>query len=125
MKSNGGIEFLLDLASARRLRQGDTLVLEDGRRIRVNAAPEPLAEISVTFAAELVRIAWHLGNRHLPVMLLPGRILIRRDHVIEDRVKGLGGSVTHVELPFDPEDGAYASGGHGHHHHALEDHEHG
>ncbi len=127
MQSDGGIEFLLDLASARRLRQGDTLLLEDGRRVRINAAPEPLAEIAVSSAEDLVRIAWHLGNRHLPVMLLPGRILIRRDHVIEDMVKGLGAGVAHLELPFDPEDGAYAAGGHGHHHHddAPEEHEHG
>jgi urease accessory protein len=127
MTGKGGLEFLLDLARARRIRQGDTLLLEDGRRIRVIAAKEPLAEISAPSAADLVRIAWHLGNRHLPVMLLPGRILIRRDHVIEDMVRLLGASVAIVEAPFDPEDGAYAGGGgHRHHHdHHEDDYDHG
>lgn len=111
-----GLEFLLDLPHARRLRHGDALILDDGRRVRVKAAPEPLAEIRATSAGELVRIAWHLGNRHLPVMLAPDRICIRRDHVIEEMVQLLGATVAHVEAPFDPEGGAYA-GGHGHHHH--------
>lgn len=124
MRGKGGLEFLLDLPRARRIRQGDTLLLEDGRRVRVIAAKEPLAEISASSAADLVRIAWHLGNRHLPVMLLPDRIFIRRDHVIENMVRLLGASVQIVEAPFDPEDGAYAGGG-GHHHHHNDDPDHG
>lgn len=126
MTGKNGLEFLLDLPRARRLRQGDTLLLEDGRRVRVIAAKEPLAQISAPSSADLVRIAWHLGNRHLPVMLLTDRILIRRDHVIEDMVRLLGATVEPVDLPFDPEDGAYAgaTGGH-HHHHHDEDHDHG
>ncbi len=112
-----GLEFLLDLAKARRLRHGDALILEDGRRVRVNAAPEPLAEIRAGAGGDLVRVAWHLGNRHLPVMLAEGRLLIRRDHVIEDMVRGLGATVSHIEAPFDPEGGAYAGGGHAHQHH--------
>jgi len=124
MTGNGGLEFLLDLPRARRLRQGDTLLLEDGRRIRIVAAKEPLAQITAPSVADLIRIAWHLGNRHLPVMLLPDRILIRRDHVIEDMVRLLGASVEAIQAPFDPEDGAYAgaSGGHHHHHHDDEHH---
>ncbi len=129
MIGRNGLEFLLDLPRARRLRQGDILVLEDGRRVRVVAADEPLAQITTSSALELVRIAWHLGNRHLPVMLLPDRILIRRDHVIEDMVRLLGASVEPIDGPFDPEDGAYAgaSGGHTHHHHHHhdDDHDHG
>lgn len=109
----GGLEVLLDLPRAQRLRHGDLLVLEDGRRIVVEAAPENLGEIRATSAHELTRIAWHLGNRHLPVMLGAGFIRIRRDHVIEDMVRGLGGSVETLTAPFDPERGAYA-GGHTH-----------
>ena len=119
----GGLEFLLDLPKAERLRGGDALILDDGRRVRVNAAPEPLAEIAAPSADALVRIAWHLGNRHLPVMLAPGRLIIRQDHVIEDMVRGLGATVTKVEAPFDPESGAYAGGGHGHHHHHHHHHD--
>ncbi|WP_423414944.1 urease accessory protein UreE [Hyphomicrobium sp. B1] len=124
MRGKDGLEFLLDLPRAHRLRQGDTLLLEDGRRVRVMAAKEELAEITTTSAVDLVRVAWHLGNRHLPVMLLPDRILIRRDHVIEDMVRLLCASVAMVEAAFDPEDGAYAGGGHHHHHHG-DDHDHG
>ena len=125
MTGKGGLKFLLDLPRARRIRQGDTLLLEDGRRVRVIAAKEPLAEIRAPSDADLVRIAWHLGNRHLPVMLASGRILIRRDHVIEDMVRLLGATVEIVDAPFDPEDGAYAGGGGHHHHHHDDDHDHG
>ena len=115
MRTQGGLDFLLDLERAQRLRHGDLLVLEDGRRIRVEAAPEELAEIRDTTPGGLMRIAWHLGNRHLPVMLAPDHIRIRRDHVIEEMVAGLGGTVTNVHTAFDPERGAYA-GGHVHSH---------
>jgi urease accessory protein len=117
MRSEAGLEFLLDLDRAQRLRHGDILLLEDGRRIQVAAAPEALAEIRSRAIGGLTRLAWHLGNRHLPVMLAPGHILIRRDHVIEDMVRGLGGTVAHVVAAFDPERGAYAGG----HVHAHED----
>ncbi len=110
MRTEGGLEFLLDLARAQRLRHGDHLVLDDGRRIQVVAAPEALAEIRSTAVGGLTRLAWHLGNRHLPVMLAPDVIRIRRDHVIEDMVRGLGGTVAHVHAAFDPERGAYAGG---------------
>ncbi|MEP5515392.1 MAG: urease accessory protein UreE, partial [Bauldia litoralis] len=80
-------------------------------------------EIGATDPAHLVRIAWHLGNRHLPTQLLGERLLIRRDHVIEAMLVGLGATVTHVEAPFDPEGGAYGHGethghSHGGHHHS-------
>jgi urease accessory protein len=123
MRGEGGTEFLLDLEQTRRLAHGDVLRLEDGRRIAVIAAAEPLAEITCPDMAGLVRIAWHLGNRHLPTVLDGRRLLIRRDHVIEDMARGLGGSVRAVEEPFNPEGGAYA-GGHGHHHHHDHDHDH-
>lgn len=123
MRGEGGTEFLLDLEQTRRLAHGDVLRLEDGRRIAVIAAAEPLAEITCPDMAGLVRIAWHLGNRHLPTVLDGRRLLVRRDHVIEDMARGLGGSVRAVEEPFNPEGGAYA-GGHGHHHHHDHDHSH-
>ena len=113
MRSEEGLDFLLDLERAQRLRHGDLLVLEDGQRIRVEAAPEDLAEIRCSAPGGLTRIAWHLGNRHLPVMLALDHIRIRRDHVIEEMVVGLGGTVTPLRAPFDPERGAYA-GGHKH-----------
>ncbi|MDT7953037.1 MAG: urease accessory protein UreE [Acetobacteraceae bacterium] len=110
-----GAELLIDLPQAVRLRDGDGLALEDGRLVQVKAAPESLLEIHAHGPAELVRIAWHLGNRHLPVQLLGDRIRIRSDHVIEAMVAGLGGHAEAIEAPFDPEAGAYA-GGHGHAH---------
>ena len=57
----------------------------------------------------LVRIAWHLGNRHLPMQVTPKGLRIRRDHVIEEMVRGLGARVIEIEAPFDPEGGAYAA----------------
>jgi len=110
-----GREVLLDLAQAVRLRNGDGLLLESGGVVQVCAKPEPLLEIHAHEEGELVRIAWHLGNRHLPAQLLGDRIRIRADHVIEEMVEGLGGHVEAIEAPFDPESGAYA-GGHQHHH---------
>ena len=115
MMGTRGFEFLLDLENAVALRGGDALLLEDGRLIEVVAAPEALIEIRGADPLHLVRLAWHLGNRHLPVQLLSDRIRIRADHVIQEMVEGLGGHVDTVEAPFDPEAGAYA-GGHQHHH---------
>jgi urease accessory protein len=113
MTTAGGLEFLLDLERTQRLRDGDHLVLDDGRLIRVVAAPEPLAEVRCADLRHLVRVAWHLGNRHLPTMLDGDRLVVRRDHVIEDMVRGLGAEVAHIDGPFNPEGGAYA-GGHTH-----------
>ena len=85
-----------------------------GGVICVRAQAEPLLEIHAHDEGELVRIAWHLGNRHLPVQLLGDRIRIRADHVIKAMVEGLGGHVDAIEAAFDPEAGAYAGGGHSH-----------
>ena len=123
LQTEGGREVLLDLPQAARLRDGDGLALEAGGVVRVCARPERLLEIHAHDAARLVRIAWHLGNRHLPVQLLGDRIRIRADHVIAEMVRGLGGHVAPIEAPFDPEAGAYA-GGHHHHHAGDDDHHH-
>src|SRR6195952_2346581 len=112
MTGTRGLEFLLDLENAIALRGGDALVLEDGRLIEVVAAPEPLAEILCNDPQHLGRVAWHLGNRHLPTQITAKGLRIRRDHVIEAMVKGLGARVIEIEAPFDPEGGAYAGGGH-------------
>ncbi len=134
MTGTRGLEFLLDLENAVALRGGDALVLDDGRLIEVVAAPEPLLEIRGTDPHHLVRVAWHLGNRHLPTQIMAKGLRIRRDHVIEAMVKGLGARVIEIEAPFDPEGGAYAGGGHadaaesGSHDHAAHDgssHDHG
>jgi urease accessory protein len=123
-----GLNFLLDLPEAVTLRSGDGLSLDDGRIVEVVAAPEALAEIRAADAAALTRLAWHLGNRHLPTELLRGKLRVRRDAVIEEMVKGLGGLVTHIEAPFNPEGGAYVSGpaahGHDHDHHGHDHHDH-
>jgi urease accessory protein len=128
MTGTRGLEFLLDLENAVALRGGDALVLEDGRLIEVVAAAEPLIEIRGADPLHLVRIAWHLGNRHLPTQIMPKGLRIRRDHVIEAMVKGLGGRIIEIEAPFDPEGGAYASAAHGHAHdehgHTGHDHAH-
>lgn len=123
MVSDNGIEFLLDLAEARLLRHGDGLVLDDGRVIAVNAAPEKLLEVRGRDARHLLALAWQIGNRHLAAQILPDRILIRHDHVIRDMLEGLGATVAEIEAPFDPEGGAY---GDAHtHHHGENDHHHG
>jgi urease accessory protein len=117
-----GREVLIDQPQAVRLREGDGLAVESGV-IRVRAKDEPCMDIHAHEDGELIRIAWHLGNRHLPVQLLGDIIRIRADHVIADMVEGLGGHVDAVDAPFDPEAGAYA-GGHQHHHDDDDDHHH-
>lgn len=127
--------FLLDLAEATMLHDGDGLKLEDGRIVRVIAAHEPIAEITASDPHHLARIAWHLGNRHVPAQILSDCIRIGRDHVLEELMVKLGAKVSRIEAPFDPEGGAYAeetAHAHGHHHHDHahdhahhHDHEHG
>jgi urease accessory protein len=134
MTATRGLEFLLDLENAVALRGGDALVLDDNRLVEVVAAAEPLLEIRCNDPHHLIRVAWHLGNRHLPTQILPKGLRIRRDHVIEAMVKGLGARVIEIEAPFDPEGGAYADAGHGHaheshagdavHDHSSHDHDH-
>jgi urease accessory protein len=108
MTGVGGLEFLLDLAEAAMLRGGDGLHLEDGRIVEVVAVPEPLAEIRAADGLALIRLAWHLGNRHLPVEIKPKALRIRRDPIIEVMAEGLGARIVALEAPFTPEGGAYA-----------------
>lgn len=108
MQTRSGKPFLLDLKSAVALRDGDCLRLSDGSVVRITASDEPVIDIRAGNATELVRIAWHLGNRHLPVQVLTDRLRILDDHVIADMVVGLGATVSRLNAPFQPEGGAYA-----------------
>ena len=108
-----GTTFLLDLPRATALRDGDGLVLENGAIVRVAGKPEPLVEIAAASTHELARLAWHIGNRHTDVQVVGETLRIRRDHVLEEMLRGLGARLTPVEAAFDPEPGAY---GHGHDH---------
>jgi urease accessory protein len=124
MQGEDGLEFLLDLPEAIALRDGDALRLEDGRLVAVKGAGEPLTRVLAKGPEHLVRIAWHLGNRHLPTQVGTDHLFIRRDPVIEDMLRGLGAIVLHVRAPFDPEGGAYEGGGHQHAHDHSHDHDH-
>ncbi len=115
MKGEDGTEFLLDLADAAYLRDGDGLALDDGRIVRIVAASEPVLDITGT-PHLIARVAWHIGNRHVPAQILPDRIRIARDHVLEAMIAMLGAKVARTEAPFDPEPGAYAGEAHGHGH---------
>jgi urease accessory protein len=114
-----GEEVLVDFPEAITLEDRDMLVLEDGRLVEIVAADENVYEITGRDSEHLTRLAWHLGNRHLPAQIEKHRILITRDHVIKDMLIGLGASVKELSAPFAPEHGAY----HGHAHsdstHAL------
>jgi len=124
-----GTELELDLPEPVMLRMGDALVLADGGLVEVVAEAEPLIEARAADLAALARLAWHLGDRHVAVQILPNRIRARRDPAIETLLMDLGARVVAIEAPFDPEGGAYAASGHGHaddhgHHHHAHDHGH-
>ena len=110
MKTDAGEAFLLDLPKVTDLRQGDQLVLEDGRRIEVLAASEPLFKVTAKDARALTQLTWHIGNRHLPCQIETDHLLIRPDHVIKDMIEHLGGQVAEVTQTFTPEGGAYGHG---------------
>lgn len=108
LTTDGGTAFLLDLAQARALRDGDRLVLDDGRLVLVRAAPEDLLEVRAADPVALARLAWHLGNRHTPVQVMPGCLRLAADHVLEHLLRDhLGAQVEPCRAPFDPESGAY------------------
>lgn len=101
-------------------RGGDVLVAEDGSLVRVLAAPQALLRISACQAHgspfDLVRAAYHLGNRHVQIELRPDHLKIEPDHVLADMLRAMHLIVREVEEGFEPEAGAYAAGGHGHGH---------
>ena len=111
-------DVLLDLPKAIAIADGDGLQLDDGRWLKVKAAAEPIVEVRHKDPDQLMRLAWHLGNRHLPTEIRNRVLRIRPDHVIEDMLRALGADLVKVRAPFQPEGGAYS--GHGRHH----DHDH-
>jgi urease accessory protein len=122
----------LDLAEPVRLRTDDALVLEGGGLVEIVAEPEPLIEARAGDLPGLARLAWHLGDRHVPVQVLERRLRLKRDPAIEALLTSLGAKLVEIEAPFEPEGGAYAVPGgeqhvrdhhHGHHpHHHHHDH---
>ena len=128
LRTDAGDEVLLDLERAVAMADGDGLVLDDGGWIAVAAALERVVEIRCDSLAELVRVSWHLGNRHIPTQLTGDALRIRPDAVLERMVRDLGAETRFVDRAFQPESGAYAGqrahahrhdhdGGHDHHHH--------
>jgi urease accessory protein len=111
-----GEEVALLLPRGEVLRGGDLVQASDGRVIEVVAEPEALLHVTCGSPAALARAAYHLGNRHVPVQVGEGYLRLAADHVLEAMLKGLGATVTPINAPFEPEAGAYASGGHRHHH---------
>lgn len=114
LRSDAGLDFLLDLPRPAALDEGDALVLEDGRLILVRAAAQRLVEITTPNPRRLLRLAWHIGNRHTPAEIAEQAIYIEEDHVLVEMVRQQGATVRFVERPFRPERGAY----HGTHDHA-------
>lgn len=108
MRTQSGRKFLLDLPQAVALADGDGLALSDGTAVRVRAMPERIIDVRAKSPEQLLRIAWHLGNRHLPTQILNDTIRIRYDHVILQMLAGLGAETRTTEAPFHPEGGAYA-----------------
>ncbi|MDY0743004.1 urease accessory protein UreE [Paucibacter sp. R3-3] len=111
------------------VRGGDVLVLvEDGSLVAVQAAPQPVLEVRACAEHgspfDLLRAAYHLGNRHVQLELQPDRLLLERDHVLADMLRQMHLIVTETEAAFEPEGGAYAAEGHAHHGHGH-DHGHG
>ncbi|ARQ00643.1 urease accessory protein UreE [Pseudorhodoplanes sinuspersici] len=121
LTGENGTQFLLDFVSPVTLHHGDGLVLDDGSIVLVAGMPEPLAEIAASSPREFVRLAWHLGNRHTDVQITGSRIRIRRDHVLEDMMRGLGATVTLIDAPFEP----HATVPHSHDHEHAHHHHHG
>lgn len=119
-----GEDILLDLPKTVAMADGDGLQLDDGNWLRIRAAAEPLVEVKHADPHQLVRLAWHLGNRHLPTEIREDSLLIRPDHVIEDMLRGFGAELLKIEAPFQPEGGAYGSTQHSHHHHGQDERHH-
>lgn len=117
-----GEEIGVDLPRGSLIRHGDRLLLQDGRVVAVEAAPERLMEVRAADGAGLARLAYHIGNRHVPLQVGSGWLRLLPDHVLRAMIEGLGGRVTEVETGFQPESGAY---GHSHVHHQHDDQGHG
>ena len=122
LTADQGEDVLLDLPNAVAMADGDGLQLDDGRWLKIQAAPELVVEIRHQDFNQLVRFAWHLGNRHLPMEIRDEVLRIRPDHVIEDMLHRLGADLVKVQTPFQPEGAAH---GHHDHNHNHDGHHHG
>jgi urease accessory protein len=123
-----GTRLTFALADPVLLRMGDALELDDGNLVEVVVEPEPLVEIRGNDLTHLARLAWHLGDRHVPLQILTNRLRMRRDDALEAMLGGLGARLVAIEAPFDPEGGAYAAPagqGHSHDHGPHDEHAHG
>lgn len=110
-----GQAFIVDLAHVQSVDEGQAFLLETGHQVAILAADEDLLEIR----GPLLRLAWHIGNRHTPCEMGADVLRIQADHVLEKMLKTLGAEVTAVRGSFRPEGGAYGHGrtmGHGHSH---------
>ena len=128
LHADGGTAFLLDLERADVLEDGDAIRLDSGWLVQVRAASEKLIEVRTSDILDLLTLAWHIGNRHVPAEITRDAIYIAYDHVLLDMLKGLGARTALVERPFRPVRGAYhhhEHDGHSHHHPHPHGHSHG
>ena len=106
LETEGGLKFLVDLPKTRSISKNEAFLLEDGRLVGVVFADEELLQIK----GDLLKFAWHIGNRHVPCQLEEARLLIQNDHVIKEMLINLGAEVETISEPFNPEGGAYGHG---------------
>ncbi len=123
LTTDHGEDVLLDLPKTVAMANGDGLQLDDGNWLRIQAAAELIVEVKHKDRHQLMRLAWHLGNRHLPTEIRDDALRIRPDHVIEDMLHRFEAELVKVEVPFQPEGGAYGGNGH-HHNHGDGEHHH-
>ncbi len=125
---SGGRHLGVFLPRGTLVRGGDVLVAEDGSMIKVIAAAQPVLEVRICSAHgtpfDLLRAAYHLGNRHVQLELQPDHLKLEPDHVLADMLRQMHLIVAETRAAFEPEGGAYAAGGHGHAHEHAHDHSH-
>ncbi|MDC4937261.1 urease accessory protein UreE [Acinetobacter baumannii] len=109
-----GVDIGADLPRTGILRSGSYIATQEGDVLRVDAKPERLMQVTAQTEFDLLKAAYHLGNRHVPLMLTPTVLYFEPDHVLAEMVEGLGLTVTETDHPFEPESGAYAQHSHDH-----------
>ncbi len=123
---NDGREAGLLLPRGLLLRGGDVLSNEDGSEfVQIIAADEGVSVVHCDDPFTLAKACYHLGNRHVPLQIMPGELRYHHDHVLDDMLRQFGLEVTFAHLPFEPEAGAYSSESHGHGHSHGHSHDHG
>ncbi|EXD17073.1 urease accessory protein UreE [Acinetobacter baumannii] len=111
---SSGVDIGADLPRTGILRSGSYIATQEGDVLRVDAKPERLMKVTAQTEFDLLKAAYHLGNRHVPLMLTPTALYFEPDHVLAEMVEGLGLAVTETDHPFEPESGAYAQHSHDH-----------